>query len=98
AVNDEMTRTRVAAKFMPTVHVRPKEMTAPTDRVLYPPAPAAAPAAAVAGRNVQFTNALSVNEGDTLRINDFFVEFAMTQRQVDDEANPERAMMNGHNA
>jgi hypothetical protein len=45
---------------------------------------------------VPLANALTVEEGATLKINEFFVEFAMTQRQVDDEETQGMSMMNGH--
>jgi uncharacterized linocin/CFP29 family protein len=87
AVHEEMTRARIAAKFMPTVYVPAKTLTAPSDTVLLP----GSVSPAVAG-------ALSVDEGTTTRINEYWVEFVMTPAQVEHEAAAEVAMAHGHSA
>src|SRR5262249_44077451 len=42
--------------------------------------------------------ALSVDEGATIRINEFWVEFTLTPAQVEHEAAAEAAMLHGHGA
>jgi uncharacterized linocin/CFP29 family protein len=80
AVHEEMTRARVAARFLPTVHVPAKTLTASTDAV------------------TSGAQALSVDEGATTRINEFWVEFILTPAQVEHEAAEEIAMAHGHGA
>lgn len=75
AVKDEITRSRVAAKFLPPVHVPAKATTVPADIIT----------------SQQLThdrtgNALSVDETATTRVNEYWVEFSLTPAQVEEEA------------
>lgn len=88
AATDEMIRTRVAAKFLPLVHVPKKVTTVPSDIVIVPP-----PAA-----NTSPDQALSVDESQTNRVNEFWVEFRLTPTQVEDEGSEELAMSQGQRA
>lgn len=76
AVTHEIRRARVAAKFLRTVHVPPKTMTVPADVVTVP-------AAGAVGDAPQGT--LYVDETATTKILEVWVEFSLTQAQVDDE-------------
>jgi hypothetical protein len=74
-VHHELTRARVAAKFLPTLHVPAKTLSVQADVVSLPSDPANfAP------------GAMTVDEGLTLRINEFWTEFVMTPAQVAHEA------------
>jgi hypothetical protein len=86
AVTDEMIRTRVAAKFLPLVHVPKKVTTVPSDVVIIPPPPAP---------NTSPDQALSVDESQTSRVNEFWVEFRLTPAQEEDERGEEMAMSQG---
>jgi uncharacterized linocin/CFP29 family protein len=88
AVHEEMTRARVAAKFMPTVHVPAMTLTVPSDAVVLPGSPSAA---AVPG-------AVAVDEGATTRINEYWVEFVMTPAQIEQEAAAARGQGKGASA
>jgi uncharacterized linocin/CFP29 family protein len=86
AVKEEITRARVAAKFLPTIHVPAKTTTAPADLV---------------GRSTladSAEGALTVDESATTRISEFWVEFALTPAQMEEEEHAEREMGNGHGA
>jgi hypothetical protein len=74
AVREEITRARVAAKFLPTIHVPAKATTVPAD-IVSP------------GSNEERTpiNALSVDETATTRVNEYWVEFSLTPAQVEEE-------------
>jgi len=78
AVLHEMMRTRVAAKFLPTVHVDKKQTTVPSDVVLVP---------VVAARGDDA--ALSIDEADTNRIQEYWMQFRMSVAQVDKEEHEE---------
>jgi hypothetical protein len=80
AVKEEITRSRVAAKFLPTVHVPAKATTVPAD-VVSP--------TLIEGQ--QATGALSVDETATTRVNEYWVEFALTPAQVEEEAHAAQA-------
>jgi uncharacterized linocin/CFP29 family protein len=95
AVHEELTRARVAAKFLPAVEVHAKTLTVPSDTVdplLVPPSPSAA------GNPGKPQMLLTVDEGTTTRINEFWVEFRLTPAQVEHEAMEEAAMDRGHAA
>jgi hypothetical protein len=82
-VHHELTRARVAAKFLPTVHVYAKTLSVPADVVTLP------------GAQANFApGAMTIDEGVTLRINEFWTEFVMTPAQVAHEGAEEAAM--GH--
>ncbi len=70
AVHDEVMRTRVAAKFLPIRMVPPKTVSVPSDVITKPKAS---------------TDAHTVDEGATTRINEYWVEFSLTPQQVDHE-------------
>jgi hypothetical protein len=74
AVKEEIVRSRVAAKFLPTVHVPAKAMTVPADVV-------SSATAADAGQP-----ALAVDETATNRIFEYWVEFSLTPAQMEEEA------------
>jgi uncharacterized linocin/CFP29 family protein len=80
-----MMRTRVAAKFLPLVHVPKKVTTVPSDVVIVP-------------QQGDTDQALSVDESQTNRVNEFWVEFRLTPAQVEEEATDEMAMAQGQRA
>jgi uncharacterized linocin/CFP29 family protein len=82
AVTEEMMRTRVAAKFLPIVHVPKKVTTVPSDVVIVP-------------KQGDADQSLSVDESQTDRVNEVWVEFRLTPAQVEDEASEEMAMSQG---
>jgi len=63
AVHTEMMRTRVAQKFLPLRPVLPRTTSVPSDFILTPSA--ASPT-------------FSVDEGETTRLNEYWVEFSLT--------------------
>lgn len=71
AVHDEVMRTRIGAKFLPIRPVLPRTTSVPTDSVSLPPP----------GGN----QTLTVDEGATTRLNEYWVEFALTPQQVEHE-------------
>jgi hypothetical protein len=75
AVKDEIARSRVAAKFLPPVHVPAKATTVPADII----------SQQIPGERTG-VNALSVDETATTRVNEFWVEFSLTPAQVEEEA------------
>jgi hypothetical protein len=83
AVKEEIVRSRVAAKFLPTCHVAAKAMTVPADVV--------SPTSAAEGG----TTALAVDETATTRIFEYWVEFSLTPAQMEEEA---AAAHSGHAA
>jgi|CZKU01.1.fsa_nt_gi uncharacterized linocin/CFP29 family protein len=74
AVREEITRARVAAKFLPTIHVPAKATTVPADIV-----------SPTSSEDKTPINALSVDETATTRINEYWVEFSLTPAQVEEE-------------
>jgi uncharacterized linocin/CFP29 family protein len=70
AVHDEVMRTRVAEQFLPIHLVIPQTTSVPAD--IIPPRDAT-------------TQTLTVDEGVTTRLNETWVEFALTPQQVDQE-------------
>lgn len=72
AVEMEAKRTRIGARFLPKKAVPPKTTSVPTD---------AYSLSAVAGG----TPILTVDEGATTRLNEYYVEFELTPQQVDQE-------------
>jgi len=70
AVHDEVMRTRVGQRFLPLRPVIPRTTSVPFDSITLPTA--AAPS-------------LSVDEGATTRLNEYWVEFALTPQQMDHE-------------
>jgi uncharacterized linocin/CFP29 family protein len=78
AVLHEMMRTRVAAKFLPTVHVDKKQTTVPSDVVVVP---------VVAARGDDA--ALSIDEAATNRIQEYWMQFRMSVAQVEKEEHEE---------
>jgi uncharacterized linocin/CFP29 family protein len=75
AVDMEVKRTRIGARFLPKRAVPPKTTSVPTDSYSLNGAVAGAAAAAI----------LTVDEGATTRVNEYFVEFELTPQQVDQE-------------
>ncbi len=69
AVHDEVMRTRVAAKFLPLLHVPHHTTNVPAD-VITPPGT---------------DQTLTVDEGTTTRLCEYWVEFSLTPQQVDHE-------------
>jgi uncharacterized linocin/CFP29 family protein len=90
AVREEITRARVGAKFLPTVHVPAKATTAPADAV----STLAVGAAAIPG--VAPPGALNVDETATIRINEVWVEFVLTPAQVEEEAASVHGLQHQH--
>jgi len=72
AVELEMKRTRIGARFLPKRMVPPKTTSVPTDSYTSSIGPGGTPV-------------LSVDEGATTRINEYYVEFELTPQQVDQE-------------
>jgi uncharacterized linocin/CFP29 family protein len=70
AVHDEVMRTRSGQQFLPTKLVPQKTMSVPTDAITTPTR--AAPT-------------LTVDEGSTTRLNEYYVEFLMTEAQAHHE-------------
>jgi uncharacterized linocin/CFP29 family protein len=70
AVHDEMMRTRVAQKFLPIRPVIAHTTAVPFDSIAPPD---------------QNSQAFSVDEGLTTRLNEYWVEFSLTPQQVDHE-------------
>src|SRR5215472_3011050 len=90
AVLEEMRRTRVAAKFLPHVHVEKKQTNVASDIVIVPGlnSPITSPP------TIPFDSALSVDESQTTRIQEYWVTFKMSVAQVEEEEHAEGAM--GH--
>ncbi len=72
AVEMEAKRTRVGARFLPKRHVPPKTTSVPTDAYSLSVINGAKPI-------------LTVDEGATTRLNEYFVEFLLTPQQVHQE-------------
>jgi len=85
AVTDEMVATRVAAKFLPVVHVAAKETTVDSDVVL-----------TIGGDSSP--QVLTVDESQVNRVNEFWVEFSLTPAQEEKERSDELAMVQGQRA
>jgi uncharacterized linocin/CFP29 family protein len=73
AVEMEVKRTRVGARFLPKRAVPPKTTSVPTDSYSFGPI--------AGGANP----VLTVDEGSTTRLNEYYVEFELTPQQVDQE-------------
>jgi uncharacterized linocin/CFP29 family protein len=69
AVYDEVMRTRVGQKFLPIRPVLPRTTSVPTDSIT----------------PTTVSTTLTVDEGETTRLNEFWVEFELTPQQVDHE-------------
>src|SRR5215475_1174887 len=89
AVTDEMVRTRVAAKFLPVVHVAGKETTVDSDVVR---------AIQVTTGGNSSNQVLNVDESQVNRVNEFWVEFFLTPAQEEKERSDELAMIQGQRA
>jgi len=70
AVHDEVMRTRVGQKFLPIRPVLPRTTSVPFDSITLP---------------TQDVPSLSVDEGASTRVNEYWVEFSLTPAQVEDE-------------
>jgi uncharacterized linocin/CFP29 family protein len=90
AVVEEMTRTRVGAKFLPLVHVPKKQTTVEADVVIVPPT-----AAAAAKAGTKFDPALSIDESQTNRIQEYWTTFRLSTAQVQAEAVSGQGAMRG---
>ncbi|MDA4136803.1 MAG: bacteriocin family protein [Thaumarchaeota archaeon] len=84
AVLEEMKRTRVGAKFLPLVHVPEKQTTVEANVVIVPLSAAAAEKAGAA-----FDSALSVDESQTNRIQEYWTAFRLSAAQVQAEEHEE---------
>jgi hypothetical protein len=83
---EEMMRTRVAAKFLPHVHVDRKQTTVASDVVIVP-------LVTPATRNgAPFDPSLSVDESATNRIQEYWTTFRLSVAQVEAEEHEEMAM------
>jgi hypothetical protein len=80
AVVHEMMWTRIGAKFLPTFHVDKRQTTVASDRVT--------PPTGVRGGDPAY----SIDEGDTNRIQEYWVQFRMSVAQVDKEEHEESAL------
>jgi hypothetical protein len=90
AVFEEMTRTRVGAKFLPLVHATKKQATVEADVVIVPPT-----AAAAANAGSAFDPALSVDESQSNSIQEYWTEFRLSMAQVQAEAGDGQGAMGG---
>ena|SRR3984885_14177669 len=82
AVHDETMRVRVGAKFLPHQDYDPTTTAVPSGTVVNAPI------------NNESNNTLTVDEGQTIRLNEIWTEFALTPQQIHDTAdakNPEQA-------
>jgi hypothetical protein len=82
AVNEEIRRSRVVAKFLPTVYVPAKTTTIPADVVV---TPAVAAAESTPQENAPL-GTLYVDETATRRVNELWVEWSLTPAHVEEEA------------
>jgi uncharacterized linocin/CFP29 family protein len=73
-VHEETLRVRIGAQFLPHRRVHPKTMSVPPDTITNLPIPG------------ELTNTLTVDEGQSIRINEIWSEFALTTQQVHDTA------------
>jgi uncharacterized linocin/CFP29 family protein len=89
AVIEEMRRTRVAAKFLPHVHVEKKQTNVAADVVISP-----GQAALLAKGAPPADPALFVDESQTNRVQEYWVTFRMSPAQVEEEEHTEALM--GH--
>jgi uncharacterized linocin/CFP29 family protein len=89
AVTDEMVRTRVAAKFLPVVHVAGMETTVDSDVV---------EAIQLATGGDSSNQVLTVDESQVNRVNEFWVEFLLTPAQEEKERSDELPMIQGQRA
>jgi hypothetical protein len=87
AVTEEMMRTRVAAKFLPQVHVPKKQTNVESDAVIVPGTPGAPP-------TNPFDSALSVDESLTTRIQEYWMTFFLSVAQVESEEHQEMQASN----
>ena len=76
AVIEEMARTRVGARFLPLVNLPKKQVTVEADVVVVPTTAAAAKA------GTKFDPALSIDESQTNRIQEFWTMFRLSAAQV----------------
>jgi uncharacterized linocin/CFP29 family protein len=72
AVELEVKRTRVTARFLPRKPVPPKTTSVPTDSYTF-------------NTSAGLPPILTVDEGATTRLNEYYVEFELTAQQVDQE-------------
>src|SRR5262245_38596784 len=70
AVHDEVMRTRVGQRFLPLRPVIPRTTSVPFDSITLP---------------TEAAPSLSVDEGATTRLNEYWVEFSLTPAQVEHE-------------
>jgi len=87
AVLEEMMRTRVAAKFLPHVHVETKQTNVAADVVISP-----VQAALAANQSPPADTALFVDESFTRRVQEYWVTFRMSVAQVEEEEHAVAAM------
>jgi hypothetical protein len=80
AVTDEMMRTRVGAKFLPQVHVPKKQTNVESDIVVIPGPPTG---------TATFDAALSVDESETTRVQEYWTTFFLSVAQVESEEQQE---------
>jgi len=86
AVMEEMRRTRVAAKFLPHVHVEKKQTNISADVVVSP-----VKSAPTATQTTSTDTAFFVDESLTNRIQEYWVTFRMSVAQVEEEEHAEAA-------
>src|ERR1700733_12110185 len=79
-VHEEMLRVRIGARFLPHRRVSPKTITVPPDSITNQPLPG------------ELTNTLTVDEGQPIRINEIWTEFALTTQQIHDTAEVKNPM------
>ncbi len=93
AVREEIKRSRVAARFLPTVHVPAKSTTVPADAVSVTANAGGGAGATPAG--VAPSAVFSVDETSTTRVNEIWVEFSLTPAQVEEEEAAVHGMPHG---
>lgn len=84
AVTEEMMRTRVAAKFLPQVHVPKKRTSVESDVVVVP-----ATGPSFQGLTAPYDPTLSVDESKTTRIQEYWTTFRLSVAQVEAEGHEE---------
>src|SRR5262249_37408143 len=96
AVHDEIMRARVAAKFLPIQPVHGRITSVPSETVRKDALDGLTTNASIVATHATSPKTLTIDEGATLRVNEFWVEFAMTPQQVEHESGDPHQL--GHSA
>jgi uncharacterized linocin/CFP29 family protein len=96
AVHDEIMRARVAAKFLPIQPVHGRITSVPSETVRKDSLDGLTSNASIVATHPTSPKTLTIDEGATLRVNEFWIEFAMTPQQVEHESGDPHQL--GHSA